>query len=266
MKIDSFLPKKKYCIRAACGCNVGKIRANNEDNLFFNGVILPLNNRGLEEPLSFYSALLSPICFGVFDGMGGESNGEEASYLSANEMKLQVEHSWQQPEKLLMTICQRANERICESARLHKSGAMGSTAALLIFTGEQVYAANLGDSKILLYRQKKLFQLSTDHTDQAFLQSQGITGRKPRLTQHLGIEPAEMIIEPAMRCQKILPGDRFILCSDGLSDMLSWNEIMTILDNNPEPIDAVRSLMDDALQHGGRDNITVIDCVVTMKA
>ena len=74
-----------------------------------------------------------------------------------------------------------------------------------------------------------------------------------------------MVIEPAMQHQKILPGDRFVLCSDGLSDMLTLDEIATVLDSNPEPINGVRALIDAALRHGGRDNITVIDCVVTEK-
>jgi len=58
---------------AACGCNIGRIRKNNEDNFYFNGIVLQAENRGLRDILFTSGTLASPFCVGVFDGMGGEA-------------------------------------------------------------------------------------------------------------------------------------------------------------------------------------------------
>ena len=73
-------------IAAACGCNTGKLRRNNEDNFFFEHRYLPQENDGLDGILSCETTLNHPVCFGIFDGMGGEALGEEASYLAAQTM------------------------------------------------------------------------------------------------------------------------------------------------------------------------------------
>ena len=252
--------RKKLQVHAACGCHIGKVRENNEDNFCFNGIILPQNNHGLDKPLNFSSELNEPICFGVFDGMGGESNGEEAAFLAAHEMKQKSLCVGGKADEALLSICHRANDKICSARHQHKTSLMGSTAAMLILSRGSGYLANLGDSKIWLWRQKSLIQLSTDHTDQGLLSSQGIKNRKPQLTQHLGIQPDEMVIEPAIQRIRLHPDDRFILCSDGLSDMLTIGEITAILDAKSSPLDSVNELVTAALRCGGRDNITVIDC------
>ena len=75
-----------YRVTAACGCNIGKVRRNNEDNFYFDGCFLPQENTGLEIIKGYQGKLSQPICFGVFDGMGGEACGEEAAYLAAKTM------------------------------------------------------------------------------------------------------------------------------------------------------------------------------------
>ena len=75
-----------YRVTAACGCNIGKVRRNNEDNFYFDGCFLPQENTGLEIIKGYQGKLGQPICFGVFDGMGGEACGEEAAYLAAKTM------------------------------------------------------------------------------------------------------------------------------------------------------------------------------------
>ena len=155
-----------------------------------------------------------------------------------------------------------ANGRICQRARERGAGLEGTTAAILCLHGMEAEVVNLGDSRIFLFRDGKLRQLSVDHTDQALLRAQGITGRKPRLTQHLGIEPEELVIQPHRGRMEARAGDRFLLCTDGLTDMVEEEEIQQIL-GALLPMDrTVEELIARALEGGCRDNITVICCEV----
>ena len=82
----------KLTIEAACGCNKGKIRSKNEDNFYFDGKCLELNNEGLRNPALYEEFLKSRLCMAIFDGMGGENFGDIASYTAAQQM-LQTERS-----------------------------------------------------------------------------------------------------------------------------------------------------------------------------
>lgn len=250
-----------FNLQAACGCEIGRIRSNNEDNFFFDGIILPMNNPGLGKVLSFEGALCDPVCFGVFDGMGGEAFGEEAAYLAAKTL---LSYAKAAEAVDLHRVIQEANGKVCRASMNHNMGVMGSTAVMLQFSGGQATVLNVGDSKAFLFRNNGLKQVSVDHTDQAILNQYKITNRKPRLTQHLGIDPAEMTIEPYSVAIDTQLQDQFLLCSDGLSDMVGIERIEGILLSNYNPTTAVESLMKEALENGGKDNITVILCKVVL--
>ena len=250
-----------FNITAACGCNMGKVRGNNEDNFYFAKRFLPKDNTGLPEIIEYQSTLDKPVYFGVFDGMGGESYGEEAAYLAAWTMyeQLQTNADWQDN---LITVCVNANQRICQAARRHKVGIMGTTAVFLGLNDATACLVNIGDSRAFLYRGNQLLQISVDHTDQFLFQEPRMAKRKPRLTQHLGIEPGEMLIEPYRTEMSIQPGDLFLLCSDGLTDMVPEKEIKDMIDAGSEVIDIVEMLINQAVYHGGKDNITILICAI----
>ena len=126
------------------------------------------------------------------------------------------------------------------------------------FHAGQVWICNLGDSRGYLLRGGKLLQISQDHTDAAFMQENGITGRKPYLTQYLGIDPDEMMIEPYIKSYYLQEGDTFLICSDGVTDMVEEQEICRILAHNEDVGDCVDLLIQAALDGGGKDNITAI--------
>ena len=126
----------------------------------------------------------------------------------------------------------------------------------MLFSGNFAYVANLGDSRAFRLRNGELLQLSADHTDAALLQGQGI--RKPRLTQHLGIWPEEMVLEPYIAKGEIQAGDRYLLCSDGLTDMVSNMEICTLMKETGSICHLTDRLVAKALEKGGRDNVTVL--------
>ncbi len=246
-----------YYLEAACRCDPGRVRLKNEDNLYFNEKILLVQNLGTPCVLSFRGAL-GNACFGVFDGMGGEQQGEQAAFLAAQALRERLRGGAEQPGERLKEACFFANRRICAASAEQGGGRMGSTAAMLHFTQELVWLCNIGDSKIFRHRKGELTQLSVDHTDQAFLKREGITNRKPSLTQHLGIWPEEMEIEPYLASERFKEGDLYLLCSDGLTDMLSLSEIAEILSVREKVEARVDRLIDCAIDRGGRDNVTVI--------
>jgi len=242
-------------LSAACGCNIGLVRGNNEDNLFFNGITLPSDNRGLSDTLYYCAPIADPVHFGVFDGMGGEALGEIASYLAATEIQ---ELPRATPAAELVGALLRANEAICAAARSHERALIGTTAALLSVDPGQTHITNVGDSRVYRFHAGVLEQLSVDHTDRAVIEQHGLTNRKPRLTQHLGIDPADMVIEPAVCTQATLAGDRYVLCSDGLTDMVTEDTIAAVLAENLPPARCVERLTAMALENGGKDNVTII--------
>jgi protein phosphatase len=254
-----------YYIEAACHCDQGKVRLNNEDNFYFEGQILPSGNSGLPAPLSARRSLTVPACFGVFDGMGGEQHGEEAAYLSAYTLKERWRSAAADPAIMLSETCQLANARVCDAATAHGGERMGSTAAILYYQDASVWICNIGDSRIYRMRNGRMEQLSVDHTDADFLRGQSIRNKKPPLTQHLGIWPREMRIEPYIAREEIEAGDEYLICSDGLTDMLTPAEIAACLDGQQSAEACVENLVEQALRCGGRDNVTVILCRTTLE-
>lgn len=150
------------------------------------------------------------------------------------------------------------NGAVCARAAELDSGRMGSTAVLLYLNAREAWVCNVGDSRAFLLRDGELRQLSVDHTDAGLLAAQGVRGRKPALTQHLGIRPEEMVLEPHFFREKLRPGDWYLLCSDGLTDMVSEEEIRSAAETAPDAGQCVRKLTEAALENGGRDNVTVI--------
>jgi protein phosphatase len=243
-------------LKAACGCEIGKMRTNNEDNFFFYRSILNMNNSGLGKMLTLEKNLCKPLYFGVFDGMGGEAFGEEASYLAAKTLLSHVEKFGALTD--LYKVIQEANLKICAASRTHSAGIMGSTAVLLKISHDSASVLNLGDSKAFLFRDDCMEQISIDHTDRAVLEQYGIKKRKPALTQHLGIEPSEMMIDPFSVTIDIQLDDQILICSVGLTDMVSTDRIEEILRNDLQPEKSVHTLINEAIANGGNDNITVI--------
>lgn len=250
-----------FLIEAACSCHIGRRRTNNEDNFYFDNRLLPKINRGLKMAVAIEQPLDREQCYGVFDGMGGENYGEEASFLAAavaKNSKKQNEEYVYPPRQYLTELIEKMNETICERSEELGSGRMGSTAVMLYLGGEYAYVCNVGDSRAFRLRQDEFMQISEDHTDARFLAEQGITGRKPSLTQHLGIWPDEMVLEPYVAKGRLQAGDQYLLCSDGLTDMVSHTEICAIMKEEPDCRHCVEALIQKALENGGKDNVTVI--------
>lgn len=250
-----------FTIEAACGSNVGKIRNNNEDNFFFDGKYMNMDNKGLEKPLFLRKTVERELSCAVFDGMGGENFGEVASFVAARNMKWRnvlpfgvADSPVQALERLVMWL----NSAVVQAKSELQTNRMGTTMVSFRFSQWHVLISNVGDSRAYRLRNGELTQLSVDHVERFFVRN----SRKAPLTQHLGINPYDMIIEPHIRKERLNDGDVYLLCSDGLTDMLSDAEISRYLQEYPNPTECVMQLIQSALDHGGRDNVTVIVCRV----
>ena len=236
-------------IQYVCICNRGLIRKNNQDNLVWERHFLPKGNDGLPEPVSGEIQLKGGILFGVFDGMGGEPRGDAAAYIAAKTAAQWEIHA---DEKGLRELCHTMNSEICNFARLNRLSTCGTTAAMLLADSGQMIGCNLGDSRIYLFREGCLTQLSEDHVLPVF------TGKKSPLLQFLGIPEYEMVLEPGLFTQEFRPKDLFMICSDGLTDMMTEDAINTVF-RDPAPIEEkAQFLLDGVLASGGKDNITFI--------
>lgn len=249
-------------LNAAVYTHVGLVRLNNEDNFYLRGALrqdlqqqtLQLQHRG-NDRMALYA---------VADGMGGEENGEIASLVTIQNLQpAPVSQARDRSREGIL----RANELICEEINRSGGHRMGSTLAAVYLDEGQAVCCNLGDSRVYLFRDGVLRQLSRDHTQvQQMVRSGLLTEQEARthkrrhvLTQSIGIFPEEMELEPFFTEPAALkPGDLFLLCSDGLTDMADDEEIARMLSSSESPAEIARDLVQLALDRGGRDNVTVI--------
>lgn len=196
----------------------------------------------------------------VFDGMGGESQGEMAAWLASDSL----EHFYREnkgmlrkaPELFLTEACKNMNQAVCDYGREQRISAMGTTMAMLAFGKKEAYICNLGDSRIYRFSKGNFSQISRDHV----LKSCRF-GKAP-LTQFLGVEETEMKLEPAIAAVPYQDRDRYLLCSDGVTDMLSDREIEEIMKLKDSIRDIAHALLTRVLDKGARDNTTIILCEV----
>jgi protein phosphatase len=224
------------------------------------GSFLECENTGLKEPLKGTADPKHSPAFAVFDGMGGEQNGEVAAYIAATTFDASYqEHPKAPAAAFLQDVCMRMNEAICDyidKQQLHSSGA---TAAIVLFDKNDVHICNIGDSRIYRYRGGELTQISLSHCDES-----AVFG-KPLLTQNLGIPETEFIIEPYIAAEPHFCRDIYMICSDGLTDMVSDGDISAILSQKRDMDDCAEELKRKALEAGGVDNITIVLCQVNRR-
>jgi PPM family protein phosphatase len=229
----------------AAATDVGRMRKNNED--------------------SYLSA--KPVA-AVADGMGGHSAGEVASAIAIEELAALGERGpWENETAAtddLKAAILRANRRIREMAASdRKLNGMGTTLVALLEDGDMVHVANVGDSRGYLLRQGELSQVTVDHSlvqelvDDGRLSPEDAERHPQRsvITRALGIDPE---VEFDLFTYKLQVGDRLLLCSDGLSDVVEPAQIRNVLLRFPNAQKAARQLISVANEQGGPDNITVI--------
>lgn len=258
---------------SAVGVHIGNLRENNEDNFYYNGVYLDEKSRDI--PVLYAENRESNIqIYAVCDGMGGEESGEIASLIAAKTLSKYQDIfnniNYHDFDKYISMYFFEANDLIYERS---KENRIGTTIALLCIEGEYAHIYNIGDSRVYLLRNKKMKQVSEDHTQAVRLVKLGAITQdevkthphRNKLTQYMGISPGEMVIKPHKYEIKAKDGDLFFLCSDGITDMLDDNEIENILKKKITEKAMVNELIKKAMEKGGRDNITAMVLRISSK-
>lgn len=245
--------------------NIGLKRTVNQDNYYCNGVCADIGDDRFR--YSGAADASNPSFFAVFDGMGGYVHGERAAEIAVEEAdKAFADYHSGAPEQLMSSVCASANKRICDEMRYAVKGRMGSTAVMILFENNRFYLCNLGDSPAFLLRNNLLKAIFCEHSErqsyEMIFEKKHSVGMKFKLTQHLGIFPDEMEIEPYFCSDVIKRGDIFLLCSDGLTDMVPENIIQSVLSAAATVREKCEKLLELSLQNGGNDNITIIACSV----
>jgi len=255
-------------ISCSASTDVGKVRDNNEDNFYVNGKFKTSNTIMSERHID--NKIREQYLYAVCDGMGGEDKGELASMIAVESL---AEYQSADISQTAADYIKKANNLICDESEKNGGVRMGTTLIFLYIKNGKAVSYNIGDSRAYLFRKNKLSQLSEDHTQaqllvkMRLLKKDAVSSHKGKhiLTQHLGIYPDELIIEPYVSKQiTIKQDDIFLLCSDGLTDMVSDDKITEILSlKNAEATDLADKLVETALANGGRDNVTVIAVKIT---
>jgi serine/threonine protein phosphatase PrpC len=215
------------------------------------------------------SALISSRLVAVADGMGGHAGGEVASKIaitSVKELSNVLSDSSlddESREDLLLNISFSIDQEIAEVAESDRAlQGMGTTLTALHLNDESVELLHIGDSRCYQWNGKKLIQLSYDHTvmqellDQGRLTPDEVFSHPQRslLTQAL---IGDSGIDPLLHVFKASVGDQFLLCSDGLTSVLSDQEITNIIKKS-ESDEVVDALIKAVLEKGAPDNVTVL--------
>lgn len=224
--------------------DIGLRRKNNED-LFFVDKELGL--------------------FIVADGMGGHAAGEVASRIAVETVCQSLQAAdLINPQKQLSRAIEKANQAVEQAANGNKAWqGMGTTLTIFLLQPQQGYLAHVGDSRIYRFRGSQLEQLSDDHSLIGEQLRRGILTPEQAKTSTLGNILLQAIgMTPQLDiCQKsisLAAGDRFLLCSDGLTDMVSDIEIEEILKQLDPLSPPCEALIEKAIAAGGKDNITAI--------
>jgi len=229
---------------SAAVSHVGRIRANNQDSGYSGSHL-----------------------FAVADGMGGHAGGDVASAIAIRRIR-EVDKEFpsaQDAEFALQTALMAANQLITETVFEHQELiGMGTTVSAMIRVDDQLAIAHIGDSRIYRFRDDELTQITADHTFvQRLVDSGRITPeeaavhpRRSVLMRVLGDVDAAPEIDTTV--MGIVPGDRWLICSDGLSSYLAEERIRHALATDMDANQVTQRLVKETLDHGAPDNVTVV--------
>jgi PPM family protein phosphatase len=201
--------------------------------------------------------------FAVADGMGGAQAGEVASRVAVEAFEPDRDDGVS-AEEYLRTTAQRANREIFELAqRDRERSGMGTTLTAALLTGDELAIGHVGDSRAYRWRGGELRQITSDHSLVEELRRQGKLTRdqaaehpqRSVITRALGPEPEVDVDTMTVQARD---GDVYLLCSDGLTTMLSDEDVAAVLAGDEDLDTKARTLVRAANERGGKDNITVV--------
>jgi PPM family protein phosphatase len=272
--------KRKIDVQVEFGAlsHQGRVRSNNEDS--YLAVKL---SRNLTPVLTNVPDKYLPVPFEengygmvVADGMGGQAAGEIASRtaiqvlmnLTTKAPKWTLKVDDDEAKELMaqgINFYKKIDYKISEQAKTNPGlSGMGTTMTGTYSVGRNLFIVHVGDSRAYLFRDGKLYQMTRDQTvaqalaDTGQISESDISKHPLRhmLTNAMGSRDGDVVAE--IQQLKLADGDRILLCSDGLTEMVSDEAIMDVLTRIPATADACQALVELALNNGGRDNVTVV--------
>ena len=241
--------------------HIGTTRPGNEDNYFCCGSLRERVHTPLEELLQ--SPEGDTLLFAVFDGMGGEAAGEQASLLCAQTLSQMFLEggSFEAP-----AFYHRANAAVTAFGQ-NLGSTSGSTAAVACLRANRLFASNVGDSRIYHLRGSVLRCLTHDHTRYQLLADSGYAvieeSERHVLTQFLGMGSQRLLSPHFAVSVPLEAGDRIMICSDGVSGTLDDSMILSLLKTPGGPEQAGRALVRESILEGSLDNVTALVLDVT---
>ena len=250
--------------------DVGRVRKNNEDNF----VVCDLTTGEIGLPPSLHSHTLGPrgSLFMVADGMGGEASGEVASQICTVTVPKRLFENLKSLDSvsetnfvlLVREAIEFANQIIFQKALYDEAyRGMGTTTTAAAFFGPYLFVGQVGDSRAYLIRNQEATQLTRDQTFLNYLKEIGAElpldlekdSRKSILTQAVG---SSETVDVKVTYTKVRQGDRVLLCSDGMYNMVPQAAMLASVNGGESLPDTCKALIDEANANGGTDNITVI--------
>jgi len=241
-----------YWMISAVRTHKGNVRENNEDNFYMDGTYAQIEETGAGCAHRRFSKDDFQV-YAVCDGMGGCDLGEAAAYAvvsNLNHLKTLLKTTGKKSiPTQIKSFLELMNAKCREIASQTDANntVSGCTVCMVCIGKKNIYIANAGDSRVYLWKNKKLTQMTYDHK-----YAQNV------LTQYIGT-PENYVFEPYISTPfRIKKGDAFVLCSDGLTDMLGDGNISEKLSQLGDPAEICKSLTLEALSNGGSDNVTVM--------
>ena len=259
---------KKIIVYSAVMNNKGRVRKNNEDNFYLNGTIMQCEK--MDQGAFITSTCKEPVqLYAVCDGMGGNENGEDASCGAVSSLLAENKEKTIIYDRTKFTsTLQKYSDSLYRSSR-KRGYKSGTTIVAASIQNEKLLLVNVGDSRIYRFRDNYLKQMTVDHSRVQKLISLGmITPEEARthperhvITQYLGMN-ADIRLSPYYVSETVQKNDIYLLCSDGLTDMVTDQQLESILRKQSDPKELVQTLVKTALHNGGRDNVTAMVLVI----
>jgi protein phosphatase len=254
-----------------------KVRDRNEDHFLIAALLkaLQVEQTSLPQPTVQHSSDRSHL-FVVADGMGGHAGGEKASALAVDSVESFILETFKwfaqckgkEQDQVLadfQSALGHANSRVlAEAAERPEMRGMGTTLTLAYSLNDELFVAHVGDSRCYLWRNGLLYRVTRDHSLVEEMLRHGVLTAEDAaqhrwrhvITNAVGGDSAEIKVE--VHKVHLEGGDRVLLCSDGLTEMVPETEINQTLQTEAEPDQACRQLVERANEAGGKDNITVV--------
>jgi protein phosphatase len=275
--VERPVPRCRLSVRSFGLTDVGRLRRENEDQFLIAEIAqaVVVQRPSLTQPNAHFAGQPAYL-FAVADGMGGHAGGLLASTITMDLLERFAQDTLTKfspdagvESELLLEelqhIVSEADARLIKEARVYPEfHGMGTTLTLAYSRGDEVLIAHVGDSRCYLLRGDRLEQLTTDHSMAQEMVRRGMISPEEAAThawRHIivnalgGNEPG---VNVETRQVQVQAGDRLLVCSDGLTDLISNQDLATILKAEPKPEAACQRLVNAANERGGRDNSTAL--------